>query len=225
MLRLIPPIAALVLSVVLTAAPVLAQMSGGATESTHASARATTSSSAANQVAFRATMGALWDDHVAWTRLFIISAVADTPDLSAATQRLLRNQVDIGDAIKPFYGDAAGEQLTALLTDHILIAADAVAAAKDGDAATLATAVTAWEGNADDIASFLATADPEHWPLEIVQPMLREHLTLTTAELVARLNEDWEGDAAAYDRVHEHAVMMADLLSQGLVARFPERFA
>jgi hypothetical protein len=58
--------------------------------------------------------GKYWGDHLTWTRLFVVSALADSPDLPQTTQRLLQNQVDIGNAIKPFYGDAAGERLTSL---------------------------------------------------------------------------------------------------------------
>ncbi len=78
-------------------------------------------------------MRRLWEDHIVWTRQFVVSAVADLPDKAAATERLLRNQADIGDAIKPFYGDAAGQRLTALLREHITVAAELVAAAKAGD--------------------------------------------------------------------------------------------
>src|SRR5881392_1307792 len=89
---------------------------------------------------FRAAMRKLWEDHITWTRLFIVSAVADLPDKDATTQRLLQNQVDIGNAIRPYYGDAAGDKLTALLKEHILGAAELVGAAKAGDSAALKTA-------------------------------------------------------------------------------------
>src|SRR5918992_5578341 len=79
---------------------------------------------------FQDAMQRLWVDHVTWTRLFIVSFVGELPDLQATTDRLLQNQVDIGDAVKPFYGDAAGDQLTALLEEHILTAADLLTAAK-----------------------------------------------------------------------------------------------
>jgi hypothetical protein len=75
-------------------------------------------------------MRKLWEDHVTWTRLYIVSAVAGLPDAGATAERLLQNQTDIGNAIKPFYGEAAGERLTALLRPHILIAAELVTAAK-----------------------------------------------------------------------------------------------
>ena len=74
------------------------------------------------QHAFRNAMRVLWEQHVAWTRLAIVSLAGNLPDLSATEARLLRNQHDIGAAIVPFYGRAAGHQLTGLLRQHILIA-------------------------------------------------------------------------------------------------------
>ena len=70
--------------------------------------------------AFQDAMRKLWEDHITWTRLAIVSFAHDLPDLPATQARLLRNQVDIGNAIKPYYGTAAGNQLTALLKEHIV---------------------------------------------------------------------------------------------------------
>src|SRR5215208_4684638 len=116
------------------------------------------------QAAFQDAMRKLWEDHITWTRVFIISAVAGLPDKDAATQRLLQNQVDIGNAIKPFYGNAADDQLTALLKDHIVIAADVVTAAKANDKPKLDDANKRWSDNADQIAAFLSKANPKNWP-------------------------------------------------------------
>src|SRR6266571_4224586 len=127
------------------------------------------------QGAFRATVRKLWEDHITWTRVFIISAAAGLPDKDAATQRLLQNQVDIGIAIKPYYGDAAGDKLTALLRDHILIAADVVAAAKAGDAARLNDQMARWQVNADEIGAFLGSANPDNWLAADMKAMMRQH--------------------------------------------------
>ena len=54
--------------------------------------------------------------------------------------------------------------------------------------------------------------------------MLFEHLRLTTAEAVARLQGDWTADVTSYDRIHLHALGMADALSTGIVKQFPRRF-
>src|SRR5215217_6951322 len=96
---------------------------------------------------------------ITWTRLAIISLTTDSPDTSATVARLLRNQTDIGNAVKPFYGAAAGKQLTALLRQHILIAADLIAAASKADKDEVAAQQARWTTNADQIATFLNKAN------------------------------------------------------------------
>ena len=175
------------------------------------------------QTAFQDAMRKLWEDHITWTRVFIISAVADLPDKAAATERLLQNQVDIGNAIKPYYGNAAGDKLTTLLKEHITTAAEVVAAAKANDKAKLDDANKRWVANADQIADFLSGANP-NWPAADMRKMMREHLDLTTAEAVARIKGDWKADIAAYDRVHEQILHMADMLSDGIVKQHSAKF-
>jgi hypothetical protein len=176
------------------------------------------------QIAFHDEMRRLWEDHITWTRLFIVSASADLPGKQATTQRLLLNQQHIGDAIKPFYGDAAGERLTGLLSEHIVVAANLLAAAKSGDQPAVERESAAWYRNADQIADFLHEANPRHWEQAEMRTMMREHLDLTLAEAVAHLQGDFAQDIAAYDEIHRQILSMADMLSDGIVAQFPKRF-
>jgi hypothetical protein len=176
------------------------------------------------ELAFHDAMRKLWEDHITWTRMFIVEFVGDSPATQATAERLLQNQVDIGDALKPFYGDEAGDQLAALLRDHILTAADILAAAKAGDQEAVEAATARWYGNADEIAAFLSSANPDHWPLEEMRAMMREHLDLTLAEAVARLQGDFQADIATYDEVHGQILEMADMLSAGIIAQFPKAF-
>ena len=178
----------------------------------------------AEQTAFHDGMRKLWEDHITWTRLYIVSAAADLPDKGATAGRLLQNQVDIGNAVKPFYGDAGGDQLTALLNDHILIAVALIDAAKAGDSAAFADANARWYANADEIATFLSSANPENWPLDEMKAMMRTHLDLTLKEAAARLNGDYAADIAAYDEVHVEILKMADMLSDGIIHQFPKMF-
>jgi hypothetical protein len=165
----------------------------------------------------------LWEDHITWTRMFIVGAIAELPDTSAAAERLLQNQDDIGDAIKPFYGERAGEKLSKLLRGHILIAADLLQAAKEGDSEAVSTARARWYDNADAIARFLGRVNPENWPHREMRAMMREHLALTLEEATARLQGHWRADIVAYDRIHRQALHMADMMS-GIIRQFPERF-
>jgi len=174
--------------------------------------------------AFHDGMRKLWEDHITWTRLFIISAAHGLPDKDATTARLLQNQTDIGNAIKPFYGDAAGEKLTALLKDHIITAAQLVGAAKAGDTAAVSRASARWYANADSIAAFLSGANPSEWPLAAMKAGLRVHLDLTLKEAVARLHGDYKAEIEAYDAGHDHMLTLADILSNGIIAQFPRKF-
>jgi hypothetical protein len=176
------------------------------------------------KLAFHDEMRRLWEDHVTWTRLFIVSFVEDLPDLEATTNRLLQNQVDIGDAVKPFYGEAGGDRLTALLTDHITTAATLLGAAKDGDAKVFEAAHEAWYRNGRQIARFLHGINPDQWPLRDMKTMMLDHLDLTLAEAAARLEGDYVREIAGYDAVHVEILEMADMLSDGIIRQFPERF-
>jgi hypothetical protein len=209
---------------VLAALIALAVAGGPAALATGKDGRDGKGSISKKELTLRNDMRKLWEDHITWTRLAIISLTTDAPDTSATVGRLLRNQDDIGDAIKPFYGNAAGEELSGLLREHILIAADLIAAAKAGDAAGVATHEARWRANADQIAAFLNAANPRSWKFREMQSMLYEHLDLTTTEVVARLQADWDADVAAYDAIHLQALEMADELSTGIVKQFARRF-
>jgi hypothetical protein len=176
------------------------------------------------EVPLHDAMRKLWEDHITWTRIFIISAAADSPDKPAATDRLLQNQVDIGNAIKPYYGEEAGNKLTTLLKEHITTAAEVVAAAKANDKTKLDDANKRWFANADAIADFLSSANPKNWPAAEMRTMMHDHLNLTTAEAVARLKGDWAADVAAYDKVHEQILKMADMLTMGIVKQHSDKF-
>ncbi len=171
----------------------------------------------------RMAMRDLWDAHTTWTRMYIVSAVAGMPDAASAGARLMQNQEDIGNAIKPYYGDDAGNKLTALLKNHISAAGAVVTAAKAGDQKKLAPAQAQWTANADSIADFLSSANP-NWPRQALADMLHEHLRVTTEEAVARIKKDWAGDVKAYDAIHKQAMMMADALSSGIIKQFPDKF-
>jgi hypothetical protein len=169
-------------------------------------------------------MQRLWTDHVVWTRLYVIAAVDDRPEAEAAAGRLLKNQEHIGAAIVPFYGRDAGERLTDLLKQHILIAVDLIVAAKAGDKAKFATYDKKWDENALEIASFLAGAN-SNWPKKALVDLLNLHLSLTKDEVVARLEKDYQKDAEVFDQILTEILTMSDALSAGIVKQFPERFA
>jgi hypothetical protein len=224
--RQLPVTAALVIAVA-TAIPAFAASRGEHADAhthsataQHVQAHAVT----AKQLAFHDAMRKLWEDHVTWTRLAIVSYISELPDLQATEARLLKNQVDIGNAIKPFYGKKAGAKLTSVLKQHILGAVDLMAAAKGGDQAAVARASNAWNANGRQIADLLHVANPTAWPAKEMRSMMQVHLDQTLAEAVDRLKGKHAAEVREYDAIHAHILEMADMLSAGIVKQFAARF-
>lgn len=174
---------------------------------------------------FNQAMRKLWEDHITWTRLYIVSAAANLPDKDATAQRLLQNQTDIGNAVAQFYGKAAGDKLTGLLKDHILGAAALIEAAKSGDKAKTDAAAAKWYANGNDIAAFLNGANPQNWPLADMKAGMKMHLDLTLQEATHRLQGNYAEDIKDYDKIHQHILGLADLLSSGIEKQFPKKFS
>jgi hypothetical protein len=176
------------------------------------------------QAALQDGMRKLWEDHITWTRLAIISFAHDLPDLPATQARLLKNQDDIGNAIKPYYGKAAGNQLTALLKEHIVGAVALLTVAKAGDKAGIERRSAEWYANGNAIADFLSKANRKHWPKATMRAMMKKHLDDTLSEAVNRLEGKYAADARDYDHIHSHILKMADALTNGIVKQFPNKF-
>ena len=172
----------------------------------------------------RTALRRLWTDHVVWTRAYVVAAVADAPDAATAAERLLKNQEDIGSAVVPFYGQEAGDALTSLLKQHIMIAVDLIAAAKAGDTSKFEEQDALWTKNAEEIAELLSGANP-NWVKDDVVDILGIHLKLTKDEAVARMEGKWEADVEAFDQILTEILTLSDVLADGIVKQFPDRFA
>ena len=172
----------------------------------------------------KTNMRKLWEDHITWTRNVILCIADALPGTDQAVKRLLQNQVEIGNAIKPYYGEEAGKKLTELLYVHINVAAEVVTSAKAGNTAALDDANKKWYSNADEISEFLSKANP-NWTLAEMKTMMNDHLKLTTDEAVQRIKKDYDADVIAYDNVHKEILKMSDMLADGIVKQFPEKFS
>jgi len=178
----------------------------------------------AAQVAFHDQMRKLWEDHVTWTRLAIVTFADGSQGFGATATRLLQNQTDIGNAIAPFYGTAAAQQLSGLLHDHITIAVQLLQDARAGDTAAFAADKASWYANANQIADFLSAANPRFWPDATMREAMKEHLDQTLAEAVDELSGNYPASVNDYEAIHLHILAMADLLSSGIMSQFPARF-
>lgn len=171
------------------------------------------------QVELMKQLRMLWEQHVYWTRFFIISTAASLQDLQEVTARLLRNPVDFGAALTPFYGPRLSGCFQTLLTEHLKIGGDLVTAAKNQDAAGVEENRRKWYLNADEIARFLADINP-NWNEARWRAMLYDHLEMTEQEALLRLAGRYAEDIQMFDRIEEEALQMADYMTEGMTRQF-----
>lgn len=171
-----------------------------------------------------AAMKELWNAHMYWTLITVDAFFNDPKGLSAKLNRLLQNQREIGNAIVPFYGQAAGDQLAALLTEHIELAVPVLKAAQENNTADLEVAVKEWYRNAKDIGAFLAQANPKNWTAAETQGALEMHITHTIAYSVSILKGDYSQSFGGFEEALGHMVFLGDYLTEGIVKQFPQMF-
>lgn len=165
------------------------------------------------------TMRRLWIEHVLWTRQFIISTAFELPDLSFVTQRLLQNPGDFAEILQPIYGKNAAVQFNRLFTDHLLIAAELVNAAKAGNSAEAERQRKIWYDNAEEIAQLLCSVNccrnECRW-----KDMLFDHLRMTENEAVYILTGEYQKGINVYDAIQKEALNMADAMTCGIIRNF-----
>ncbi|MDT3427962.1 hypothetical protein J2Z22_003538 [Paenibacillus forsythiae] len=141
----------------------------------------------------------LWEQHVAWTRMVIISIAASLPDEALVTERLLRNAPDMAAVIRRYYGEKNASRFSALMKEHFVLAAQLVKAAKAGNNKAASEVEKKWYANADEIVAFLSSINP-NWPKPVLRKMLHEHLRLLKDEAVFRLSGNYKSDIEIYDQ-------------------------
>lgn len=161
----------------------------------------------------------LWEQHVYWTRMVILSIAFASPDLSANTNRLLRNPTDFARVFRRYYGKAVANEFERLLRDHLDIAAELVTAAKNGNTKVAADAEKRWYANADEIVRFLRKINP-YWRVKEMRAMWYKHLALTKQEAVTILEGNYEDSIAVFDQIEKEALKMADEFACGIIEQF-----
>ena len=175
------------------------------------------------EVDFKSMNRLLWEEHVNWTRMTITSIVFNLPDLQFVQERLLRNATDLGNCLRPFYGDQLADKYAALIKEHLVLAAELVTAVVKGDTKTATDKEKQWFRNADEIAVFLSSINP-YLDREEVRKMFYIHLDLTKREAVTMIEKNYKEDVAVFDEIEAEALGMADSIADGIIKQFPNMF-
>ena len=176
-----------------------------------------------NEVRLLEQMNLVWEQHIMWTRMLLISIAENLKDLEATQTRLLRNPKDIADVFRPYYGNSVSNEIQRLLTEHLVIGKDLIVALKNKNQEQANTLSTRWYQNADRMTEAFSSIN-SFYPREEVRRMLYEHLRLTTEEVNARLKGDYVADINAYDMVQKEILKMSSFFVNGIIMQFPDLF-
>ena len=174
-------------------------------------------------ITFKTNMRKLWQDHAFWTRNVIFCLVDGLPGQVQTVKRQLQNQIDLGNAIKPYYGEATGDKFTELLYVHVNTTSDIVKAAKTSDTAIINDTNKKWFANADEMVKFLHKLNPD-WAVGDLKKMINDQMKLTADEATERLKKNYDADAEAFDKVHDGILKMSDSIAEGIIKQFPNKF-
>lgn len=161
----------------------------------------------------------LWQEHVMWIRMLIISMADELADVDEVTSRLLWNPEEMGNLLTGYYGKESGRRIADLLTEHIITGKALAAAAKSGDTKRAQELNERWYVNADAIAAELAALNP-YFEYSDLGRMWEHHLDQIKQEAAFRTAGDYDADIHNYDAIEEMALAMADYLTEGIMAQF-----
>jgi hypothetical protein len=187
-------------------------------------AKTTSQTRSVKAVQLEETLRGLWVDHIFWVRSVVLSSKYGDPEAAKVAEKsAVNNARAIADSIIPFYGKAAGDKLFELLAGHYGAVKSYMSAAFANDKAGMDAARNSLRANADAIAVFLSSANP-NWPRDTLESLLMTHGAHHLEQIDAIGRKDFASEAVNWASMKEHMYMIADALGAGIVKQFPKKF-
>lgn len=173
----------------------------------------------------QAAMRGLWQGHVVATREYAFAVKAgDSKRASRAADAVVDNAKQIANAVAGFYGKPAGDQLLGLLAGHWGAVKAMTDAEHAQDKAGSAKAMSTLISNADQIATFLAGANP-NLTADAVRGLLVAHGGHHAAQISQVMKGDLKGEKATWKAMQSHMNVLADALTAAIAKQFPKKAA
>jgi len=170
----------------------------------------------------------LYIDHIFWVRSLVISTrLGEKQAVSEADEYGLANAKAIGGSVGPFYGQAAADKFTSLFVGHYSAVKGYMSAAFangfKGNAARRKAALDALMQNANEIAVFVSSANP-NLPKATVSGFLVTHVQQHVMSIDATAKKDWSREADMWEPMVKEIYALSDALADGIAKQFPEKF-
>ena len=168
-------------------------------------------------------MRSIWQNHVWQDREATIAIINNLPSTQSSVDFALTTPVILGDLYSRYYSDRSAKKIEDTFAQHIKIAGSIVTAATAHDQAQLETLTKQWYQNADEFAKVLASLNP-HYNEDEIRKMMYEHLRLILLMVSQIVNGKYSEGVNTFKQILKEAQEMADYLSKGLIAQFPDKF-
>ncbi len=176
-------------------------------------------------VDLRLALRSLWGDHIFWVRNVILSTkLGDKKAVKVAEEQAVQNAKDIASAIVPYYGKEAGDKLFTLLAGHYGAIKDCMNAAFSNNEKAMDAGKDKMMKNADEIAAFLSSANPKNWPKDALVSALAAHGGYHMAQINEINAKNFSAEAKTWEAMQNQVYQIADVLADGIVKQFPQKF-
>ena len=173
----------------------------------------------------RLAMRSLWGDHIFWVRnVALTTKLGDAAAAKVEEQQVVQNAREIANAVVPYYGKDAGDKLFNLLAGHYGAVKDSMNAVYSGNKEAEKVAMDKMTKNAEEIATFLSSANPKNWPKEALVSALAAHGGYHMAQIGQINAKDFSAEAKTWTAMKKQVNEIADVLASGIIKQFPQRF-
>lgn len=173
------------------------------------------------EIKFKLLMRRHMEDHIIWLRSYMVSLLADLPDLDKIRERFLKNQESMTNCLREFFGDTLVDNLITIRKEHASVILDLLKAIKDGDTVKSSSSEEDLIATVENISTMLSIANP-YYSKEDLTDMYNTSLILAKYEFIARMSGDYNADIMYFDMSMHQADMLADYITIGIVERFFE---
>lgn len=171
----------------------------------------------------QAAMRGLWHDHIVHSREYAMAMHAHNPaDAKKAADAVVENAKQISGAVAGFYGKPGGDRLMELLAGHWGAIKAMTDARAKSDTAGADKAMKDASANVDEIAKFLAGANP-NLPEDTVRGLYLAHVAHHSQQIQQIMAGDTAGEATSWADMQTHMDSIADALTGAIAKQFPDK--
>ncbi|MFC7747399.1 copper amine oxidase [Lentibacillus kimchii] len=173
----------------------------------------------------RSNLGKLLSEHAGIAAIAMQNGIEGAPDFEASTNALSGNTEDLSAAIASVYGDEAGQAFNDMWSEHIGYFVDYVNATAEEDEEAKQEALDNLQMYKEDFSAFIEKATGGNVEASAMAEGLQTHVNQLIGAFDSYANGSYDEAFNQTRDAYGHMYGAAKLLSSGIVAQNPDKFA